>query len=45
MQVLDFGAARDGIPDARRGMRIVVDRNGEEAIEHTESDDAANALS
>lgn len=27
-QVLDFGAARDGIPDKDRGRRLVVDENG-----------------
>lgn len=30
MQVLDFGAARDGIPESRRGHRIVVDPRGRE---------------
>jgi F-box and WD-40 domain protein CDC4 len=28
--VLDFGAARDGIPESRRGHRIVVDPRGRE---------------
>lgn len=46
MQVLDFGAARDGVPAEQRGTRIVVDRNGDEFIEHTEADQAAaNAIS
>ena len=44
-QVLDFGAARDGIPADKRGTRIVVDRNGDKAVDPTESDDTANALS
>lgn len=30
MQVLDFGAARDGVPEENRGRRIVVDVNGNE---------------
>ncbi|KAK4986512.1 SCF ubiquitin ligase complex subunit cdc4 [Elasticomyces elasticus] len=30
IEVLDFGAARDGIPDQRRGKRIVVDSRGRE---------------
>jgi len=29
-QVLDFGAARDGVPERRRGRRIVVDQFGKE---------------
>lgn len=29
-QVLDFGAARDGIPETKRGRRIVVDAEGVE---------------
>ena len=32
-QVLDFGAARDGVPTEKRGRRIVVDGNGEEVPE------------
>lgn len=32
-QVLDFGAARDGVPIDKRGRRIVVDGNGEEVPE------------
>ena len=31
-QVLDFGAARDGIPENRRGRRIEVDSEGNEMI-------------
>ena len=29
-QVLDFGASRDGIPEAQRGRRIVVNAYGKE---------------
>jgi F-box and WD-40 domain protein CDC4 len=29
-KVLDFGAARDGIPEEKRGRRIVVDTLGQE---------------
>jgi F-box and WD-40 domain protein CDC4 len=28
LQVLDFGAARDGVPESKRGRRIVVDADG-----------------
>ncbi|KIW00662.1 uncharacterized protein PV09_07849 [Verruconis gallopava] len=45
IEVLDFGAARDGVPASQRGVRIVVDRNGQEAVEVAESDDAATAMS
>ena len=31
-QVLDFGAARDGAPESKRGRRIVVDADGMEMI-------------
>ena len=31
-QVLDFGAARDGIPESKRGRRIVVDTDGREIV-------------
>ena len=30
LQVLDFGAARDGVPDDQRGRRIVVNSKGVE---------------
>jgi F-box and WD-40 domain protein CDC4 len=30
LQVLDFGAARDGVPGSRRGRRVVVDTEGVE---------------
>ena len=29
-QVLDFGASRDGVPDYKRGRRIVVNTEGQE---------------
>ena len=29
-KVLDFGAARDGVPEEKRGRRIVVDALGQE---------------
>lgn len=32
-QVLDFGAARDGVPESQRGHRIVVDVYGHEAVD------------
>ena len=36
-QVLDFGAARDGIPEKDRGRRIVVDELGR-AVDHDDED-------
>lgn len=30
LQVLDFGASRDGVPDFKRGKRIVVNTEGTE---------------
>ena len=30
--MLDFGAARDGVPESKRGRRIVVDTDGMEMI-------------
>lgn len=33
MQVLDFGAARDGVPENQRGHRIVVDAYGQETVD------------
>jgi F-box and WD-40 domain protein CDC4 len=30
LQVLDFGAARDGVPASERGRRIVVNVRGQE---------------
>ena len=35
-QVLDFGAARDGVPESQRGHRIVVDAYGHEAVDEHE---------
>jgi hypothetical protein len=32
-QILDFGAARDGVQESKRGYRCVVDRNGKEVNE------------
>lgn len=32
-QVLDFGAARDGVPESQRGHRIVVDVHGNEMVD------------
>ena len=32
-KVLDFGAARDGVPEGRRGRRIVVDEIGQEVAD------------
>ena len=37
IQVLDFGAWRDGVPEADRGRRIVVNTEGEEVLETNES--------
>jgi len=33
IEVLDFGAARDGIPEDKRGRRIVVNAEGKEVDE------------
>ncbi|KAL8942261.1 MAG: hypothetical protein Q9211_001463 [Gyalolechia sp. 1 TL-2023] len=33
IEVLDFGAARDGVPESQRGHRIVVDAYGHETID------------
>ncbi|KAL8734672.1 MAG: hypothetical protein Q9166_001328 [cf. Caloplaca sp. 2 TL-2023] len=33
IEVLDFGAARDGVPESQRGRRIVVDAYGHEAVD------------
>ena len=40
-QVLDYGAPVDGVPESKRGRRIVVDTNGLELNESTEQRDAA----
>ncbi|KAL8765808.1 MAG: hypothetical protein Q9209_007212 [Squamulea sp. 1 TL-2023] len=36
IEVLDFGAARDGVPESQRGHRIVVDAYGNEAVDEHE---------
>ncbi len=36
MQVLDFGAFRDGVPEDKRGKRIVVNVQGQEATDPPE---------
>ena len=41
-QVLDFGAARDGIPKEKRGRRIVVDQDGNEEPDQSEWLDGVN---
>jgi len=41
MQVLDFGAFRDGVPEAKRGKRTVVDLEGRELNESAEPRDNA----
>ena len=33
MQVLDFGALRDGVPENQRGRRIVVNAAGRETFD------------
>lgn len=38
LQVLDFGASRDGVPDYKRGKRIVVNTDG---IEVSDPHDAS----
>lgn len=45
LQVLDFGASRDGVPEYDRGRRIVVNSVGEEIDDewHLRAADAAQA--
>jgi F-box and WD-40 domain protein CDC4 len=38
MQVLDFGASRDGVPADQRGRRIVVNSRGHEIEDLTDVD-------
>jgi F-box and WD-40 domain protein CDC4 len=38
LQVLDFGASRDGVPADQRGRRIVVNSKGHEIEDITEGD-------
>lgn len=33
LQVLDFGACRDGVPEHKRGRRIVVNAEGREVAD------------
>ena len=44
LKVLDFGAARDGVPQSERGRRIVVNNRGHEIEDIQDADmvDAAN---
>lgn len=44
LKVLDFGAARDGVPQSERGRRIVVNNRGHEIEDIPDVDmvDAAN---
>lgn len=44
IQVLDFGAWRDGVPEADRGRRIVVNTEGEEVLETNESTIGADII-
>ncbi|KXG53181.1 uncharacterized protein PGRI_002310 [Penicillium griseofulvum] len=39
IEVLDFGAARDGVPESRLAKRIVVNRRGHEVLGGIEDDD------
>ena len=39
VQVLDFGAVRDGVPESERGRRIVVDVHGNEITDAEAADD------
>lgn len=43
LQVLDFGASRDGVPADMRGVRVVVDKYGNE-ISRDELDDQDDSL-
>ena len=38
-KVLDFGAARDGVPDEKLGTRILVDEHGHEIEDVSDDDD------
>ncbi|KAJ5564504.1 hypothetical protein N7513_000746 [Penicillium frequentans] len=38
IEVLDFGAARDGVPESKLGQRVVVNRRGHEIAAGTDSD-------
>ena len=39
--MLDFGAARDGVPDHKRGRRIVVNTEGQEVSDPHDPHDLA----
>ncbi|KAI2765369.1 hypothetical protein DTO012A8_9416 [Penicillium roqueforti] len=39
IEVLDFGAARDGVPESKLAKRIVVNRRGQEVLGGIEDDD------
>ncbi|KAL4932121.1 F-box/WD repeat-containing protein [Aspergillus undulatus] len=43
IEVLDFGASRDGLPDDQLGRRIVVNRSGQEVHETDEDYDLSDA--
>ncbi|KAL2814838.1 WD40-repeat-containing domain protein [Aspergillus cavernicola] len=43
IEVLDFGASRDGVPDDQLGRRIVVNRWGQEVSDTDEDDDLSDA--
>jgi len=44
IEVLDFGAARDGFSRDRRGIRTVVDKDGHEIDDSTDDEGDANML-
>ncbi|PLB34812.1 cell division control protein Cdc4 [Aspergillus candidus] len=43
IEVLDFGASRDGVPDDQLGRRIIVNRWGQEVSDVDEDDDLSDA--
>ncbi|KAE9976136.1 hypothetical protein EG328_002830 [Venturia inaequalis] len=44
IEVLDFGAARDGVQSDRRGCRTVVDKDGQEVEETSDEEGEANIV-
>ncbi|MCJ1314580.1 SCF ubiquitin ligase complex subunit cdc4 [Agyrium rufum] len=44
VEVLDFGAARDGVPANKRGKRIVVNANGLEVLDLNDLNDGREAV-
>ena len=45
LQVLDFGASRDGVPEDQRGRRILVNDSGQEIVDpHNSPADAQVTL-